>query len=78
MGRGSLCFITALLHLVRSIYPEVPAVFVDTGLEFPEIKEFVKETENVTTIRPKMRFNEVVEKYGYPFRLVSKCVNEIR
>lgn len=24
---------TVLLHLVRSIYPEVPAVFCDTGLE---------------------------------------------
>ena len=24
---------TALLHLVRSLYPDVPAAFVDTGLE---------------------------------------------
>lgn len=27
---------TVLLHLVRSEFPEVPAVFCDTGLEFPE------------------------------------------
>lgn len=33
---------TVLLHLVRSLYPEVPAVFVDTGLEYPEIREFVQ------------------------------------
>ena len=25
---------SVLLHLVRSLYPEVPAVFSDTGLEF--------------------------------------------
>ena len=35
---------TVLLHLVRSIYPDVEAVFSDTGLEYPEIKEFVKGT----------------------------------
>ena len=36
---------TVLLHLVRSIYPDVPAVFVDTGLEYPEIREFVKSSD---------------------------------
>lgn len=57
---------TVLLDLVRDMYPEVPAVFVDTGLEFPEIKEFVKSKENVTILRPKMSFREVIQQYGYP------------
>lgn len=61
---------TVLLHLVRSLYPEVPAVFVNTGLEYPEIVKFVRSTENVTWIRPKMRFKDVLEKYGYP--IISK------
>lgn len=30
---------TVLLDLVRNIYPDVPAIFCDTGLEFPEINE---------------------------------------
>ena len=47
---------TVLLHLVRSIYPNIKAVFVDTGLEFPEIKEFVKSFDNVEILRPKMNF----------------------
>lgn len=38
---------TVLLHLVRSLYPEVPAVFADTGLEFPEIRDFVRQYDNV-------------------------------
>lgn len=63
---------TVLLHLVRSLYQEVDAVFVDTGLEYPEIREFVRTIDNVTWLRPKMKFNEVIEKYGYP--LVSKEV----
>jgi len=61
---------TVLLHLVRSIFPDVPAVFADTGLEYPEIKEFVKTIENVTVIRPKMSFKQVLEKYGFP--IISK------
>lgn len=57
---------TVLLHLVRSIYPDIPAVFVDTGLEFPEIREHVKTIENVTWIRPEMPFKKVIETRGYP------------
>ena len=65
-GRDS----TVLLHLVRSLYPEVPGVFCNTGLEYPEIVSFVKTVENVIVIRPKMPFNKVVEKYGWP--VISK------
>jgi 3'-phosphoadenosine 5'-phosphosulfate sulfotransferase (PAPS reductase)/FAD synthetase len=61
---------TVLLHLVRELYPDVEAVFVDTGLEYPEIRDFVKTIDNVTWIKPKMPFNKVIEKYGYP--IISK------
>lgn len=61
---------TVLLHLVRDIYPRVPAVFCDTGLEYPEIKEFVKATPSVELIRPEMSFITVLENYGYP--VISK------
>lgn len=65
---------TVLLHIVRELYPNVEAVFVDTGLEYPEIRRFVKTFENVTILRPKMRFDEVIKKYGYP--IISKEVGE--
>lgn len=61
---------TVLLDLVRQVNPNIPAVFVDTGLEYPETKEFVKTIDNVTILRPKMSFKQVIEKYGYP--MVSK------
>lgn len=61
---------TVLLHLVREMYPDVPAVFAATGLQYPEIRAFVKTVENVTWIRPKMPFTQVIQKYGYP--VVSK------
>lgn len=58
---------TVLLDIVRNLYPGIPAVFVNTGLEYPEIQSFVNTFENVEILRPKMRFDEVIRKYGYPF-----------
>ena len=71
---------TVLLHLVRSIFPEVEAVFIDTGLEYPEVKQFVKSTENVTIIRPQIPFNKVIEEYGYPVisKDVADTIEEVR
>lgn len=63
---------TVLLDLVRRIYPDVPAVFCDTGLEYPEIRDFVKTKENVVWVKPEMNFKKVIETYGYP--LVSKDI----
>ena len=63
---------TVLLDIVRNLYPNVQAVFSDTGLEYPEIKEFVKTFHNVTIVRPKHSFKEILTKYGYP--IISKEV----
>lgn len=65
---------TVLLHLVRELYPDVRAVFSNTGLEYPEIQRFVKSFDNVDIVTPKMHFNEVISTYGYP--LISKEVAE--
>lgn len=64
---------TVLLHIARSIYPNMKAVFVDTGLEYPEIRQFVKSFDNVDWLKPKMNFKQVIEEYGYPF--ISKEVS---
>jgi 3'-phosphoadenosine 5'-phosphosulfate sulfotransferase (PAPS reductase)/FAD synthetase len=58
---------TVLLDIVRSMYPDVPAVTVDTGLEHPENKKFLKSAiKNIVWLKPDMSFKEVVEFYGYP------------
>lgn len=71
---------TVLLHIVRNLYPDVEAVFVNTGLEYPEIQQFVKTFDNVTILRPKKRFDEVIKIYGYPMisKEVSECVGQGR
>lgn len=67
---------TVLLDIARRLFPNIKAVFVDTGLEYPEIRQFVKGFENVDWLRPKLTFKQVIEKYGYPFisKEVSECV----
>lgn len=65
---------TVLLHLVRQIYPNVKAVFSNTGLEYPEIQKFVKQFDNTDIIRPEMSFRDVITEYGYP--IIGKEVAE--
>lgn len=57
---------SVLLWLVRKIYPDVPAVFCHTGLEYPEVVKLVLATPNCHIIRPKLHFREVIKKYGCP------------
>ena len=52
--------------LVRSLYPNVPAVFCNTGLEYPEVVKNAKQLTNTEHIRPHMPFHKVIKHYGYP------------
>lgn len=63
---------TVLKHIVDSMYDDVPALFVNTGLEYPEIQKFAMSQKNVVTVRPEMRFDEVLKAYGYP--VISKDI----
>ena len=71
---------TVLKHLVESMGYNVPSVFINTGLEYPEIQKFARAQKNVVTLTPAMRFNEVVLKYGYPVisKPIAKRVEEYR
>lgn len=73
---------TVLKHIVDEMYDDVPSVFVNTGLEYPELQHFVRSIKggkydcfnsNVEIIRPEMRFDEVIKKHGYP--VISKEVS---
>ena len=65
---------TVLLDIARKRYTDIPAVFSNTGLEYPEIRKFAMSHDNVEMVQPKMRFDEVISQYGYP--LIGKEVAE--
>lgn len=80
-GKDSTVLADLCAKWCKVIEQPLHLVFVDTGLEYPEIKHYVKtfaqwlrekhEIEvNLEILRPKMRFDEVIMAYGYP--IISK------
>lgn len=65
---------TVLMDIVRSLYPNIEAVFVDVPTQYPELKTFAMSFDNVTVLHPKISFTQVCEKYGFPF--ISKEVSD--
>ena len=65
---------TVLLYIARKLFPDIKAVFVDTGLEYPEIRDFVKTWDNVDWIKPQKSFYQVIKEYGYP--VISKEISQ--
>lgn len=71
---------------------ELNLVFVNTGLEYPEIQKFVNEyaawlrreflrvTVNLVRLRPKMNIRQVVTKYGYSIvsKEVADCITDAK
>lgn len=57
--------------LVKNLYPDVPQVFINTGLEFDSVRKHGIEVAD-KILYPEITFDEVVRKYGYP--VISKEV----
>ena len=66
---------TVLLDLARKCFPDIPAVFANTGLEYPQNSAFARSQDNVTVVKPTITFRQVIEKYGYP--IISKEVSKV-
>ena len=72
---------TVLLHIVRSLYPNIEGVFANTGNEFPEIVKFVRKQENIKWVKPRKSFAKVLKEEGYPViskktsRMIHDCQN---
>lgn len=64
---------TVLSDLVHRVYSDVVDVYCDTGLEYPELREFVMSKPNVVVLKPRMPFIKILTKYGYP--IISKEVS---
>ena len=68
------------MHLAREMFLDMPALLVDTGLEFPELVRAAKSTPNVEAVWPETSFKKVLETRGWPaiFKIVSEEVHFIR
>ena len=70
---------TVLAHIARETLGEVPLVFCDTGMEYPEVRDFALAMAT-EVIKPKKTFKQVIEQYGYPFpsKEQARYVHDVR
>lgn len=90
-GKDSTVLADICARWCKVIRKPLYLVFVNTGLEYPEIQKHVKFFAEwlrhkygievvLEILRPKMRFDEVIKTYGYPIisKSVSNCVRGAR
>lgn len=65
--------------IVKKMYPDVPQVFINTGLEWDSIRKHGMEIAD-KVLYPEMNFVEVLKTYGYPIlsKEISQKVYEAR
>lgn len=65
---------TILHYLLDIALPEnkIPRVFIDTGIEYKMIVDFIKQMqkndERIIIIKPSNNIKTMLEQYGYPFK----------
>jgi len=73
---------TVLMHITRELLRKnIPAIFINTGNEYPEIVRFAtKKYKNTTTLHPKLNIKTIIEKYGFPLisKEIAKMIYELK
>jgi 3'-phosphoadenosine 5'-phosphosulfate sulfotransferase (PAPS reductase)/FAD synthetase len=71
---------TAVLHLCRLYKPDIPVIYSDSGVDFPETRQFIKHLANkwnlnIYIAKPKKgeSFWDCVKNYGWP--IFSKSIS---
>lgn len=65
---------TVLHYLLDIALPgnQIPRVYIDTGIEYQAIKDFVlelaKTDKRIEIVKPTLPIKATLEKYGYPFK----------
>jgi 3'-phosphoadenosine 5'-phosphosulfate sulfotransferase (PAPS reductase)/FAD synthetase len=90
-GKDSTVLVDLAARLCRSWGYKLILVYVDTGLEYPEIKSFVNEFRDwcvwryeieieLVKLKPEKSFREIIIEHGYPVisKEVAECVRHAR
>lgn len=65
---------TIVHYLLDQALPnnKIPRVFIDTGIEYQMIRDFVlglaKDDDRFVILKPTQNIKQMLEKYGYPFK----------
>lgn len=71
---------TVLLNIARRIHPDIKAVYLDTWMEYPQIREFVKRFDNVIKIKPNKSLKQIIIDDGwcFPSKEVAETIEAYR
>lgn len=77
-GKDSTVLLDILKNHCIGVY-DCPCVFVDTGLEYPEVRTFALERADVV-LKPAMNFRQVILTYGYPVigKAQARAIRDLR
>ncbi len=62
---------TIVLYLVRQLCPDIPVIFNNTGIEYPETIHFVQQVKrlwnlNLFEVKPQCTYWDCINKFGFP------------
>lgn len=71
---------TAMMHLVRHQYPNIPVVHVRSSINYPEIADFARKISNITILDSKYQYETILAKKGYSIidKEISLAVAAVR
>lgn len=71
---------TVLIDLVRQDYLNVEAVYLDTWLEYPQIRSFVHGFSNLKIIKPEKSMKQIIQEDGwcFPSKDMAECIEAYR
>ena len=71
---------TVLLHIARQLYPEIRVLYLDTWMEYPSVREFVKTFDNVDIRKPEQGMKDIIKNHGwcFPGKDVAEAIEAYR
>lgn len=71
---------TVLLDIARKMYPDIKAVFLDTWMEYPQIRKYVNTYDNLVKIKPDKSMKQIIADDGwcFPSKDVAEAIEAYR
>ena len=71
---------TVLLDIARKYDANIKAVYLDTWMEYPQVRQFVKSYDNVIRIKPEKSMKQIIEEDGwcFPSKDVAEMIDAVR
>lgn len=69
-----------VLDMARKVDPDIEAVYLDTWMEYPQIRQYITSLDNVTVIKPSKSMKQIIDDDGwcFPSKDIAEAVDAYR